>query len=69
MKFEDALVRLEEIVEELEKGELSLDETLKIFEEGIRMSKNCSQQLNEAELKVEKLVGIDKEGELQSEPI
>jgi len=68
MKFEDALARLEEIVEELEKGELSLDETLQIFEEGIRMSKICSQKLNEAELKVEKLVEISEEGELQSEP-
>ena len=44
IKFEDALLRLEEIVEELEKGELSLDETLRIFEEGIRMSKICSKQ-------------------------
>ena len=55
-KFEDALVRLETIVTELERGELPLDESLKIFEEGIKLSKTCLKILNDAERKVEILV-------------
>ena len=41
VKFEQAMARLEAIVGELEKSDLPLDESLKIFEEGIRLSKNC----------------------------
>ncbi len=56
VKFEQAMARLEAIVGELEKGELPLDESLKIFEEGIRLSKNCLKILEDAERKVEVLV-------------
>lgn len=56
MKFEDALNRLEEIVEELEKGDLPLEETIKKFEEGINLCKFCRRKLEEAELKIEKLM-------------
>lgn len=56
VKFEQAIARLEAIVGELEKGELPLDESLKIFEEGIRLSKNCLKILEDAERKVEVLV-------------
>lgn len=56
MKFEQAIARLETIVGELEKGDLPLDESLKIFEEGIRLSKNCLKILEDAERKVEVLV-------------
>ncbi|MCI0528813.1 MAG: exodeoxyribonuclease VII small subunit, partial [Nitrospira sp.] len=45
LKFEEALGRLEEIVKTLEKGELPLEESLKIFEEGVRMSKTCLKML------------------------
>ena len=55
-KFEDALARLETIVTELERGELPLDESLKIFEEGIKLSKTCLKILDDAERKVEILV-------------
>ncbi len=55
-KFEHAMARLEAIVSELEKGDLPLDESLKIFEEGIRLSKTCLKMLDEAERKVEILV-------------
>ena len=55
-KFEDALTRLETIVTELERGELPLDESLKIFEEGIKLSKTCLKILDDAERKVEILV-------------
>ena len=61
IKFEDAMARLETIVTELEKGDLPLDESLKIFEEGIRLSKSCLKILDETERKVEILVQ-DKEG-------
>ncbi len=56
VKFEQAMARLEAIVGELEKGDLPLDESLKIFEEGIRLSKNCLKVLEEAERRVEVLV-------------
>ena len=49
VKFEQAMARLEAIVGELEKSDLPLDESLKIFEEGIRLSKNCLKVLEEAE--------------------
>lgn len=61
LKFEDAMARLESIVSELEKGDLPLDESLKIFEEGIRLSKSCLKMLDETERKVEILVQ-EKEG-------
>ncbi|WHZ28056.1 MAG: Exodeoxyribonuclease VII small subunit [Nitrospira sp.] len=64
VKFEQAMARLEAIVGELEKGDLPLDESLKIFEEGIRLSKNCLRVLEEAERKVEVLVQ-DKNGKKQ----
>lgn len=56
--FEGALKRLEEIVEKLEEGELALDESLKLFEEGIEISRFCTKKLSEAEKKVEKLVKV-----------
>jgi exodeoxyribonuclease VII small subunit len=61
IKFEKALARLETIVSELERGELSLDESLKIFEEGVKLSKTCLKMLDDAERKVEILVQ-DKDG-------
>lgn len=61
LKFEEALSRLETIVAELEKGDLPLDQSLKIFEEGIRLSKTCLKMLDDAERKVEILVQ-DKDG-------
>lgn len=56
LKFEDAMARLETIVAELEKGDLRLDESMKIFEEGIRLSKTCLKMLNDAERRVEVLI-------------
>jgi len=56
MRFEEALSRLESIVEKLESGELSLEESLAAFEEGIRLSRICSKQLEEAERKIEILI-------------
>ena len=55
--YEDSLGRLEEIVQRLESGQLSLDESLRLFEEGTRLTKVCQKRLTEAELRIEKLVG------------
>ncbi len=55
-RFEDALHRLEELVHKMESGELSLEESLKAFEEGIRLSRLCAKKLDEAERRVEVLL-------------
>ena len=66
IKFEDALSRLESIVEKLEGGELSLEESLEAFEEGIRLSRICSKRLEEAERKIE-ILTKGEDGQLQVE--
>ena len=66
IKFEKAMSRLEKIVEELERGDLDIDKSLEIFEEGIKMSRLCSKKLNEAEAKIEKL-SKGKKGDLITE--
>jgi len=60
--FESALKQLEELVQRLEKGELSLEESLKLYEEGIRLSRFCHAKLEEAEGKIEQLLK-DSRGE------
>lgn len=55
LKFEKALERLEKIVEDLESGNLALDEALKRYEEGVKLSRLCSQRLVQAENKIEVL--------------
>ena len=58
--FEQAMARLEEIVKQLEQGDAPLEDALALFEEGTRLMKNCSTQLDKAEQKVSKLtVGTD----------
>ena len=54
--FEAALQKLETIVQRLEKGELTLEESLRLYEEGIRLSRLCHSKLEEAEGKIEQLV-------------
>jgi exodeoxyribonuclease VII small subunit len=66
MKFEDCLQRLEQIVAELEKGDLPLDRALALFEEGVKLSNSCREQLDSAEGKVEIL--LRQNGKLQAEP-
>jgi len=53
--FESSLKRLEKIVETLEQGEVSLEDSLSLFEEGIHLSKECLETLNKAELKIKQL--------------
>lgn len=62
MDFEKKLGRLEEIVTKMEKGELALEESLKLFEEGVKLSRECHQRLNEAENKVKILMSVDSDG-------
>ena len=64
--FENGLARLEGIVGELEKGELALEKALKLFEEGITISRFCNAKLDEAERKVEILLK-DKQGDVTEE--
>jgi exodeoxyribonuclease VII small subunit len=54
--FEGALERLESIVQKLEKGELTLEESLRLYEEGVRLSRLCHEKLEEAEGRIEVLV-------------
>ncbi len=68
MKFEKALERLEDIVGTLEGGEMELEKSLKMFEEGIKMARICQTHLAEAEKKIEKLIKNQK-GELATKPI
>jgi exodeoxyribonuclease VII small subunit len=65
-KFEECLQRLEKIVQELEKGEVPLEKSLTLFEEGMQLSSSCRKELEQAEGKVEIL--LKKNGKLQAEP-
>jgi exodeoxyribonuclease VII small subunit len=62
MAFEVKLKRLEEIVQAMENGELALAESLKLFEEGIKLAKECNKNLDEAEQKVKVLMDFDQNG-------
>ena len=65
--FEKDLETLEKIVEQLEEGGLSLDDSLKKFEEGMRLAQRCDKALNAAEKKIE-ILTRNAEGELETEP-
>ena len=64
-KFEECLERLEKIVAELEKGDVSLDRALELFDEGMKLSGSCRKELEEAEGKVEIL--LKRNGKLRPE--
>ncbi len=68
VKFEEALKKLEKIVEDLEKGDLSLDEALKKYQEGIELSRSCSSRLENAKKKIDVLVK-NKKGEFEFKPL
>ena len=59
--FEEAMVRLEAVVAQLEKGECGLDQSLKLFEEGAKLAGQCEQLLDQAEQKVDLLLANDEE--------
>ena len=64
--FEESLARLEQITEDLESGELSLEDSLKKFDEGVKLADFCQQKLQEAQQKVDLL--LKKNGRLQEVP-
>jgi exodeoxyribonuclease VII small subunit len=66
-KFEDSLKQLETIVGQLEKGDLPLEDSIKLFEEGIRLSAVCKEELEAAEGKVQILLK-QKDGSMKAEP-
>ena len=66
ISFEDGMEKLEQIANELEKGDLNLDESVKKFEEGMKISKQCSDMLQDAEKKITMLIK-NSDGELQEE--
>jgi exodeoxyribonuclease VII small subunit len=67
LKFEDCLARLEQIVGALETGNLPLEESLKVFEEGIALARHCSRYLDDAERRIEMLVK-DESGGVTTKP-
>jgi exodeoxyribonuclease VII small subunit len=74
--FEEALQQLEQIVQKLEKGELPLEDSLKLYEEGIRLSRLCHGKLEEAEGRIEMLMKdargepiLDKDGRPKTKPL
>ena len=56
LKFEDQLKRLEDIVGKMESGDLTLDESLKLYEEGVKLSQSCTKRLEEAQKRIEILL-------------
>jgi exodeoxyribonuclease VII small subunit len=64
-KFEESILRLEKIVQELEKGEVPLEKSLTLFEEGMQLSTTCRKELEQAEGKVEIL--LKQNGKFQAE--
>lgn len=66
--FEDAFTRLESVVRRLESGQMSLDQSTALFEEGMQLAKTCTEMLNGAELKIKRLQqGIVEQLNLVSE--
>jgi exodeoxyribonuclease VII small subunit len=68
IKFEEALKKLEKIVEDLEQGDLSLDEALKKYQDGIELSRLCSARLENAKKKID-VLAKNKKGEFELKPL
>ncbi len=67
LKFEDSLARLEQIVSQLEGGNLPLEESLRSFEEGIALARRCAKYLEDAEKRIE-ILAKDEHGALGTKP-
>ena len=67
--FEDSVRRLGEIVEKLEAGDLPLEESLALFEQGVRLSRDAQARLDAAEKRVEQLLGFDENGRPLVSPV
>jgi exodeoxyribonuclease VII small subunit len=66
--FENSIKRLNEIVQTLERGDLPLEESLRLFEEGVRLSRASQERLDAAQKRVEELLGFDRDGRPRTTP-
>jgi exodeoxyribonuclease VII small subunit len=66
--FEEAVKRLGEIVAALERGDLPLEDSLRLFEEGVQLSRVSQEKLDVAQKKVEQLLGVDDQGQARTQP-
>lgn len=66
LSFEEALEKLETIVRDLENGQVSLNESVKYYEEGSKLMKYCEKKLTDARMKVEKISGIQENKKLEA---
>ena len=66
--FEQAIKRLSEIVQALEKGDLPLEESLRLFEEGVALSRASQEKLDGAQKRVEELLGFERDGRARTAP-
>lgn len=66
--FEQAVDQLQTLIRKLESGELALEDSLKSFEEGVRLARSCQEMLSQAEKRVELLTGVGPSGEARLEP-
>lgn len=67
MSFEDALSELESIVQNLETGKTTLDESISTYERGIALKKQCEKKLQDAKMKIEK-ISVQKDGTVETTP-
>ena len=67
--FEDQLAELEKVVEQLERGDLSLDESVSLFERGVHLSNACKQELDRAESRIQVLLDPKESGPLHVEDL
>jgi len=65
--FEESLKQLEKVVDQLERGDLPLEESVRLFEDGVRLSSACKQELDAAEGKVQILMK-ERDGSMRAEP-
>jgi exodeoxyribonuclease VII small subunit len=66
--FEASIQRLTQIVERLEQGDLTLEDSLQLFEEGVKLSRLSQDRLERAQKRVEKLLRVDEQGRAETEP-
>jgi len=69
ISFEEAIRRLGHIVEQLERGDLPLEASLRLFEEGIGLARVSQRRLDGAERRIEELLGVDEDGEAMTRPL
>lgn len=67
--FETSMKRLAEIVAALESGELSLEDSLRLFEEGVALSRGAQARLDGVERRIEELLSVDEQGNPRSQPL